>query len=81
MNWWLTAIFSLIFTGVCGTFAVNTICNHIADVHNAVRLCVSNKKLTNLTLLLERFAVVMLCGLTVSGLGCLIFSMIKLIGG
>ena len=81
MNWWLAAFLSLIFTGLCGTFAVNTICNHIVDVYNVARWGAPDKKLTNLMLLLERFAMVMLCGLTVSGLGCLTFSMIKLIGG
>lgn len=81
MNWWLAAILSLIFTGLCGTFAVNTICNHIIDMYDAARLGLQDEKRTNLLLLAERFAAVMLCGLTTSGLGCLIFSAIKLIGG
>ena len=81
MNYWLAAMLSLIFTGLCGTLAVNTICNHIIDIHNAARWDVQDKKWTNLALLAERFATVMLCGLTASGLGCLIFSMIKLIEG
>lgn len=81
MNYWLVAILSLIFTGLCGTLAVNTICNHIIDVYNVARYGATNKKRISLVLFLERFAAAMLCGLTVSGVGCLIFSMIKLIGG
>lgn len=81
MNWWLAAFLSLIFTGACGTFAVNLICNHIADVYNAARWGIQDEKKTNLEWFAEEFAAVMLCGLTFSGLGCLIFSMIKLIGG
>lgn len=81
MNWWLSAFLSLIFTGVCGTLAVNTICNHITDIYHAAIWGVPDEKLAKLTLFAERFAAVMLCGLTISGLGCLIFSAIKLIGG
>ena len=81
MNYWITAVLSLIFVAVFGTLAANTICNHIIDVYNVARLGTPNKKLTNLMLLLERFAVAMLCGLTVSGLTCLIFSVVKLMGG
>ena len=81
MNYWLVAFLSLIFTGLCGTFAVNTICSHLTDVYLAAKWGIPDEKRTNLVLLAERFAAVMLCGLTISGLGCLIFSMIKLIGG
>lgn len=81
MNWWLAALLSMILTGLCGTFAVNLICNHIIDVHNAAMWGVQDKKRTDLEWLIERFIAVMLCGLTFSGLGCLIFSVIKLIGG
>lgn len=81
MSYWLVMLISLIFTGACGTFAVNLICNHIADLYHATMWGVQDEKKTNLEWFAEEFAAIMLCGLTVSGLGCLIFSMIKLIGG
>lgn len=77
MNWWLAAFLSLIFTGACGTLVSNLICCHNISMYYGVQ----DEKKTSLERFVEQFAVVMLCGLTVSGLGCLIFSMIKLIGG
>lgn len=77
MNWWLAVFLSLIFTGACGTLASNLIsCRDIKMYYG-----VQNEKKTSLERFVEQFAAVMLCGLTASGLGCLIFSMIKLIGG
>lgn len=83
MNYWLVAFLSLIFTAVCGTLAVNSICNHVIDVYSIARWGVNDEKKISLKLILfaERLAAVMLCGLTASGLACLIFSVIKLIGG
>lgn len=77
MNYWLAAFLSLIFTGACGTLVMNLICCHNINMYYGVQ----DEKKTSLERFVERFAAMMLCGLTLSGLGCLIFSMIKLIGG
>ena len=83
MNYWLVAILSLIFTGVSGTCTVNMIGNHLIDLHTVANWGVSaadGKKVLRV-LTLQRFFAAILCGLTASGLACLIFSVIKLIGG
>ena len=77
MNWWLAAVLSLIFTGACGTLSANLICCHNINMYYGIK----DEKKMSLEWFAYQFATVMLCGLTVSGLGCLIFSMIKLIGG
>lgn len=83
MNYWLVAILSLMFTGVSGTCTVNMIGNHLIDLHRVAKWSVSavDKKKVIRALTLQRFFVAIFCGLTASGLACLIFSVIKLIGG
>lgn len=84
MNYWITAILSLIFVMVFGTFTVNIICNHVEEVaiqKSLAKLKISNKHGIAWDWFVTRLVAVMLGSLTLSGLTCLIFSVVKLMGG
>lgn len=81
MNYWITAVLSLIFVMVFGTFTVNIICNHVADIHFVERWGTNDKKGKSVEWFVTRLVAVLLGSLTLSGLTCLIFSLVKLMGG
>lgn len=86
MNWWITALISWIFTGTFGTAAVNVIVNHVAEVQaervkRQLRIRTEDDKDLMIEWGLTRLGAMMLVSATLAGLGCLIFSTIKVIGG
>lgn len=86
MNWWITALLSWIFTGTFGTAAVNVIINHVAEVQaerikRQLRIVTEDDKDLMIEWGLTRLGAIMLISVTLAGLGCLIFSAIKVIGG
>ena len=87
MNWWITALLSWIFTGTFGTAAINVIINHVSEVQAErikrqlrIRTEDDDKDLM-IEWGLTRLGAMMLVSVTLAGLGCLIFSAIKAIGG
>lgn len=81
MNYWITAVLSLIFVAVFGTFAVNIICNHVKEVRFVETWGVTDKKLKSTEWFVTRLVAMLLGSLMLSGLTCLIFSVVKLMGG
>ena len=81
MNYWITAVLSLIFVMVFGTFTVNIICNHVEEIRFVERWGTNDKKGKSVEWFVTRLVVMLLGSLTLSGLTCLIFSVVKLMGG
>ena len=81
MNYWITAVLSLIFVMVFGTFAVNIICNHVEEVHFVRTWGTADKKGKSIEWFVTRLVAMLLGSLTIVGLTCLIFSVVKLMEG
>ncbi len=81
MSYWITAVLSLIFVMVFGTFTVNIICNHAEETHFVKTWGTTDKKGKSVEWFVTRLVTVLLGSLTLSGLTCLIFSVVKLMGG
>ena len=81
MNYWITAVLSLIFVAVFGTFTVNIVCNHVEEVRFVKTWGTTDKKGKSIEWFATRLVAVLLGSLTLSGLTCLIFSVVKLMGG
>ena len=81
MNYWITAVLSLIFVAVFGTFTVNIVCNHVEEVRFVKTWGTTDKKGKSIEWFVTRLVAMLLGSLTLSGLTCLIFSVVKLMGG
>ena len=81
MNYWIGAVLSLIFVAVFGTFSINIICNHVEEARFVKTWGTTDKKSKSVEWFVTRLVTVLLGSLTLSGLTCLIFSVVKLMGG
>lgn len=81
MNYWITAVLSLIFVAVFGTFSINIICNHVEEVRFVKTWGTTDEKGKSIEWFVTRLVAMLLGSLTLSGLTCLMFSVIRLMGG